>query len=313
MIADHGAAYAGVLMDVQMPRLDGISATRAIRQNWPADRLPIIALTAHAYEEDRQRCLAAGMNDHLTKPIEPEHLLRRLCHWLQPPPLPGSLDPARTTGLAMAQSPDLPPELPPFDLSTALHRVNGNAALLRRLIVNFGDSYATAGATIHELLAAGQEDDAHRLVHTLKGVARSLSVAGVPEAADRLEAWFDANPRGDIAALIAALDTQLAPAIRAAQGLARPAPADQPGKITRTLAPPQLAAAREALRDQIRRASLSARRGFDAYADALGIAAAERPRHPVFLALQQLDYPEAMLLLEQEQGRSDALARGLSA
>ena len=61
------------------------------------------------------------------------------------------------------------------------------------------------------------------------------------------------------------------------------------------------------------RLKLYARRGFDAYADALGIAAAERPRHPVFLALQQLDYPEAMLLLEQEQGQSEAMSRGMSA
>ena len=317
MMADHGAAYAVILMDVQMPRLDGISATRAIRRRWPAERLPIIALTAHAYEEDRRRCLAAGMNDHLTKPIDPVLLLRRLCHWLRPLPQPESREPSRTMALVMAGGSDLPPDLPPFDLDTALRRVNGNAALLRRLIVNFGASYATAGATIRNLLAAGQEDDAHRYIHTLKGVARSLSLAGVPEAADRLEAWFDANPRDDITVLIAELETQLAPAIRATLGLAKPAsadqPADQPVAQIRTIAPQPLAAAREALRDQIRRASLSARRGFDAYADALGIAPAERPTHPVFLALQQLDYPEAMLLLEQEQGRSEAMARGRSA
>ena len=321
MVADHGTAYAAILMDVQMPRLDGISATRAIRRHWPADRLPIIALTAHAYDEERQRCLAAGMNDHLSKPVDAVHLLRRLGHWIQASQPSAPLAPTMTPGLAAAPAPVLSPGLPgdlaPFEIACALHRVNGNAALLHRLIVNFGENYASAGATIRDLLASGQEDDAHRYIHTLKGVARSLSLAGVPEAADRLEAWFDANPRDDIATLITTLEVQLAPAIRAARGLTQPAPAGQPiavgAAVSAPLSPRHLAAAREALRDQIRRGSLSARRGFDAYADALGIAAAERPAHPVFVALQQLDYPEALLLLEQEQGRSETAARGLSA
>lgn len=191
--------------------------------------------------------------------------------------------------------------------------MNGNATLLHRLITNFGESYASACATIRDLLAAGQEDDAHRYIHTLKGVARSLSLAGVPEASDRLEAWFDADPRGDIAALITELETQLAPAIRAAKGLTCPASAEPRAAIPRIPNQWHLAEAREVLRQQIKRGSLSARRGFDAYADALGIAQAARPTHPVFLALQQLDYPEAMLLLEQEQGQSEAMSRGMSA
>lgn len=317
MIADHGADYAAVLMDVQMPRLDGISATREIREYWPADRLPIIALTAHAYEEEQQRCLAAGMNDHLSKPVDPAHLLRRLSHWLQAGPRPASPIPATTpdpvTALAPALPPDLPPDLPPFDIGSALHRVNGNAALLRRLIVHFGENYAAAGAAIRDLLAADKEDDAHRYIHTLKGVARSLSLAAVAEASDRLEALFDAPLCGDIAAPIAELEARLAPAISAARGLARPAATAQPMGRPRMPAPRQLATAREALRDLIRRGSLSARHGFDAYADALGIDPAARPAHPVFVALQQLDYPEAMLLLEEEQDHSDAAAQGLRA
>ena len=313
MVADRGATYAAILMDVQMPRLDGISAAREIRRQWPADRLPIIALTAHAYEEERQRCLAAGMNDHLSKPADPVHLIGRLSHWLQAVPRPAPQATAPMIAAVPAREALLPPDLPPFDLRTALHRVNGNATLLHRLITNFGESYASACATIRDLLAAGQEDDAHRYIHTLKGVARSLSLAGVPEASDRLEAWFDADPRGDIAALITELETQLAPAIRAAKGLTCPASAEPRAAIPRIPNQWHLAEAREVLRQQIKRGSLSARRGFDAYADALGIAQAARPTHPVFLALQQLDYPEAMLLLEQEQGQSEAMSRGMSA
>ncbi|MFO1166264.1 MAG: response regulator [Paracoccus sp. (in: a-proteobacteria)] len=67
----YGDSYAAVLMDVQMPEMDGVEAIRQIRRTWSAERLPIIAMTAHAYEEDRQRCLDAGMCDHVAKPIDP--------------------------------------------------------------------------------------------------------------------------------------------------------------------------------------------------------------------------------------------------
>jgi two-component system, sensor histidine kinase and response regulator len=74
--------YAAVLMDVQMPEMDGIEATRRLRERFAAENLPIIAMTAHAYEKDRQNCLEAGMNDHSAKPVEPAMLIETLTRWM---------------------------------------------------------------------------------------------------------------------------------------------------------------------------------------------------------------------------------------
>ncbi|RCW79628.1 hybrid sensor histidine kinase/response regulator [Paracoccus lutimaris] len=317
MISDHGTEYAAILMDVQMPRLDGIAATREIRRTWPADRLPIIAMTAHAYEAERQRCLAAGMNDHLSKPVDPAHLVRTLNHWLRTIPhviadRVATSDAVPNAAPASAIAATLPASLPPFDIPAALHRVNGNAALLRRLIANFGDTYAATGHDLRTMIAANRGEDACRLAHSLKGVARSLELPEVPEIAENLEIRCRNEQLEDLDGMIAALEDKLAPAIDAARQLAvrhgAATPRTEP--VANEL---QLAEARAMLREQIRRGSLSARRCFDAYAEALGLSAAARPGHPVFLALQQLDYPEALLLLEQEQDRSEAALRGRSA
>ena len=73
-VLDSGQQYDAILMDIQMPEMDGLEATWRIRRHWPADRLPVIAMTAHAYEAERQRCLDAGLNDHTAKPINPASL-----------------------------------------------------------------------------------------------------------------------------------------------------------------------------------------------------------------------------------------------
>jgi DNA-binding response OmpR family regulator len=143
-MAQRGADYAAILMDVQMPEMDGIEATGIIRQRWSADVLPILAMTAHAYEEERQRCFAVGMNDHIAKPIAPANLVRTLDRWLK-------ADRAAAAPVVAVSEPALkidailPDQLPPFGLEAALGRVNGKAALLRKLILSFADSYADAG------------------------------------------------------------------------------------------------------------------------------------------------------------------------
>jgi len=185
-----------VLMDLQMPEMDGYQATAKLRADPRFAALPIIAMTAHATVEERQRCLAAGMNDHISKPIDPEALFETVARHL-PANRPSVSGP---TGAAVASGPATPAstpapasgalELPAVaGLNTAdgLLRVAGNRKLYLRLLRQFVAEQASAPARIAECLSAGDHATAERLAHTLKGVAGNLGAAAVQAAAGELE------------------------------------------------------------------------------------------------------------------------------
>jgi CheY-like chemotaxis protein len=132
---------AAVFMDLQMPEMDGFEATRVIRDELGLADLPIIAMTAHALEEERRRCLACGMNDHVAKPIDPSALLTVLSRWL--PARGDAGEPPHET----AAAPDLPAALPGVDLPTALSRLSGNRELLLKMLRNFGQEWSGAAVT----------------------------------------------------------------------------------------------------------------------------------------------------------------------
>lgn len=163
--------YDLVLMDIQMPEMDGLTATRHLRANgYPA--LPILAMTAHAMGGDREISLEAGMNDHLTKPIDPDQLYRVVLHWV---------DRARLVGRAAPTPPAAaPPSLQPapaqggIDRMRALRRLNNDVALFNKLIHSFRQQYANAPA---QLMAAGNENrlqDLQSLAHGLKSASAYL-------------------------------------------------------------------------------------------------------------------------------------------
>ena len=296
-VRDHGETYAGVLMDVQMPEMDGVSATRVIRESWPADRLPIIAMTAHAYEEEKQRCFAAGMNDHIAKPVDPAMLMRTLDRWLKAerssvPPAPPA--PPKPQGAV------LPDTLPPFGLQAALLRVNGKASLLHKLIVTFAATYAGAPDELRDQIASGLLPDARRLAHSLKGVAGSLELPTVQDAASNLERLLAAGETEQAGSAIAELQVHLNPAITAARSLtggsAQAAPVAAPA-----LDPEAAQRTRAELRELVVRRSLGARAAFTRFAQAIGLSEEERARHGVFQALEMLDYGAALTLIDAEE------------
>jgi CheY-like chemotaxis protein len=191
--------FDALLMDVQMPVMDGYTATREIRK-WEggmrkasSSPIPIIAMTAHAMSGDHEKSLAAGMSDHITKPIDPAQLFRTLAKWIhtgEKAPPSAELSPAPTG--RQAQEPPLPEqilpeELPGFDLSDGLRRLMGNRRLYRKLLVDFAAQYDQAAARIRSALDAGNLAEAHGMVHAIKGVAGNLAAKDLQAQSVALE------------------------------------------------------------------------------------------------------------------------------
>ncbi|MCK6450271.1 MAG: response regulator [Alphaproteobacteria bacterium] len=211
--------YDMVLMDLQMPEMDGFQATARIRADPRLAAMPIIAMTAHAMAAERERCLNAGMQDHVAKPIDPDALYRTLARWRAKRP------PGRDSAVASTPPPGAPSGLPViagFDTQTGLRRAGGKLPFYRGLLRQFADAHAGAAASVARALAAGDAAQARRDVHKLRGVAGNLGAVRLHESARVLEAVLaDATPDVDVGPLVAdftsALDAAVA-GIRAAAG-----------------------------------------------------------------------------------------------
>ncbi len=180
--------YDLVLMDMQMPVMDGVAATGAIRSNPRFVSLPIIAMTANAMESDREICIKAGMNDHVAKPIDPDHLFATLKRWITVhEPVLASEPPAKETGNGFAEIAPQIPEIEGVDVVDGLRRIAGNQRLYRQLLVKFAATYADADVQIASALQSGDGSAAQRIAHTVKGVAGNIGVKEVRFAAERLE------------------------------------------------------------------------------------------------------------------------------
>ncbi len=208
-----GVPYDAVLMDIQMPVMDGMDATRRLRSaGFGASDLPIIAMTAHARPEDRDRCLSAGMNDYVAKPVETVPLIKVLARWVQapaavptPPPegtslpmggrLPADILFRRRDAAATLQGEtgiDADPSLaaadyPGIDIPDALRRLGGKAGLFCRLHGDLCRDYATSADGIEAALEAGDTESAAGQAHAIKGVAANLSATDLHAAAAALE------------------------------------------------------------------------------------------------------------------------------
>ena len=177
--------YDGVLMDLQMPVMDGYTATQRIRGQQRLRNLPIIAMTANATPADRQRAHDVGMNAHIVKPVEVDQLFTTMARWIKP----GS--PARGDDLHHGISTErgnsgLPP-LQGVDIQTGLAIANGDQKLFRKLLVMTRDGYHDFVQQFRAAQTSDDEKAAMRCAHTLKGVAASIGAYGVEKAAAALE------------------------------------------------------------------------------------------------------------------------------
>ncbi len=209
-----------VLMDIQMPVMDGLTATQLIRADSRFQSLPIVAMTAHAMSGDRQRSLAAGMNDHLTKPISPKLLTEMLILWM---PARSIAQPVIETEnkTAAPSADDFPDQLPPFDIPAALARANGKPKLLRKMLLSFHEHYRSAASELRQLIAQGKTEEANRLAHSLQGVAATLEAKDLADAAASIENAIREGAMHGLGALIETMESTLDPAIAAVSSLDR--------------------------------------------------------------------------------------------
>jgi signal transduction histidine kinase/DNA-binding response OmpR family regulator/HPt (histidine-containing phosphotransfer) domain-containing protein/HAMP domain-containing protein len=237
--------FDGVLMDVQMPVMDGYTATQEIRRQPRFRDLPVIAMTANAMAGDREKAQQAGMNDHIAKPINVHEMLMTMARWITPESegdgrpgeeAEGTDEPVddEPGGESHADSTGDPGTLTAFDVENGVHRLGGNRQMYLRLLAGFGKNYHGRAEQIRSAVTRQDWEAAHRLVHDLKGVAGNLSASKLFAAARELDAGIKARDEHAeaIPALLSAVEEQLGIALAQVTAL----PQDNPR--VRQVAPP---------------------------------------------------------------------------
>lgn len=196
-----GGSFDLILMDLHMPGMDGFVATQRLRADARTRQVPIVALTANALPEIRQRCLSVGMNDYLTKPFTQRDLAEAVVRWVPARVRPGAAradDWPTEEPMADVGGEEHPiPEARGLDTADGLDRFLDDRELYRSMLVRFVDDYGGFIGEFEALLQAGDLETAHRRAHTLKSVAAMLGAEGVREAARKLESLVRADAVSD--------------------------------------------------------------------------------------------------------------------
>jgi signal transduction histidine kinase/CheY-like chemotaxis protein len=171
-----------ILMDIQMPVMDGFEATRIIRQDERFQKLPIIAMTANAMLSDVQACDEAGMNDHVAKPIDPQKMYKTIAHWITP----GKTQIAATGDKNQMDEGMQSLQLPGFEVTQALARMSGNHTLYRKLLSRFVETESDSVGRIRRRLQEQDREAAIRLAHTLKSASGTIGLVPLQIMAERL-------------------------------------------------------------------------------------------------------------------------------
>ena len=209
-------SFNAILMDIQMPEMDGLQATTQIRKDPLLNDLPIIAMTAHAMADDRAKSLAAGMNDHINKPIDPDELFEVLVKWIpekkqKKPNLIPALD---DEALEKELQTELPEDLPGIDKKVALKFVAGNGKFLKKMLGNYYSRNKDVVSRIQTALSSGDTDLAKRTAHSLKSISGTLGVLEVPKNANALEGAIVEEQQEKINKLLLELGELLTPILQ---------------------------------------------------------------------------------------------------
>ena len=212
-VADNGAEavekigqadYAAVLMDRQMPVMDGFEATRKIRSDRRFADLPILAMSGDATEDDRKKCLECGMNGHVAKPIDAGQLFATLEHWIK-------LKASAVSGqdIRAAANTDEAPNIPGLEIDKALRHLDGNVNLLRKLIARFGETQADTVMRIRAAIESGDAETAARTAHTFKGVAGNIGATEMSVCAAMVEGMLKQGNADGLAEALGEMEQKL--------------------------------------------------------------------------------------------------------
>jgi CheY-like chemotaxis protein len=199
-------SFDAVLMDMNMPNVNGIEATRLIRKNPALAYLPIIAMTANSTYGDRERCLAAGMNDYLSKPIEFEQMYAILGRWTQRKAIPQQASPLQATPAGFAV----------LDSAKAIIRMGGEEKIYLSVLEKFIASQGASVQSVHDALAANDQKTAARLAHSLKGIAATVGAEAMSKIVRALEHAMHQNDKQQCTQLLSNAETEMRRVIAAA-------------------------------------------------------------------------------------------------
>ncbi|MGD8542555.1 MAG: response regulator, partial [Desulfobacteraceae bacterium] len=217
--AVQAGTFDAVLMDIQMPEMDGFEATREIREIPAVGRIPIIAMTAHAMKGDEEKCLAAGMDGYVSKPINQDRLFHTLWRAVKRPaatdtcPLPKPVPAPDASAAAPPPSAGpLPDSLPGVEVRKTLETLSIDPATFRRILIGFAEHNAATTAALDDLRAKGDHESLRQLAHSIKGSAANIGAVRLSTAARELEKTLADAPTPDpetLSSLTAAVSAHL--------------------------------------------------------------------------------------------------------
>jgi two-component system, sensor histidine kinase and response regulator len=285
--------YDVVLMDLQMPEMDGITATKLLRAHPRLQSLPIIAMTAHALVEERQRCIEAGMNDHVSKPIDPDALFATLARWTHSAS-PNGAKPALHAPAPAVQI----PEIDGVDVASGLKRVADNKQLYRSLLGQFAEKQTDAGTRMLNALQRGDIKLAEQIAHTVKGVSGNLGITKVQFSAARVERAFrEKDPA--VPTILSEFDTLLRQQVQTiAEALRNSEPAPD-GAAAGKFNPEAAVAAAARLRNLLKESNAEAEDAFNNLRQALGGDAKPETLQALAASIRDFDFEGALAKLDE--------------